>query len=134
MLVRFLRNYRGYRTDERLFYEGDVAEVRPNHGRGLIAEGWAEKADDKTPDQPREVTAAGSGPSKRPLIDVPGASRFADAFKDVGIHTAFDLAHAGKTMLTRAQGVGEKRAEQLQQAARDLLYPEPEPEVDNGAS
>lgn len=125
MLVRFLRNYRGYRTEERLFFAGDVGEVRANHARGLIAEGWAEAAPKAKPMKPREEVPVVSTVSGIPLIEVDGVEPYADAFKDIGVRNAFELAHASIKMLTKAQGIGEKRAAQLRQAAQDLLYPEP---------
>jgi len=130
MRIKFLRSYRGFRTDERWFPAGSIVDL-PGHGASaLVAMGWAEKAKDDEPlSQPGEEVPVVSNVGLVSLDEVPGAEAFEDALNEVEIRTAFDLAHASLTMLTRAKGVGEKRAEQLQQAARELLYPEPEEEV-----
>jgi len=132
MRIKFLRSYRGFRTDERWFPAGSIVDL-PGHGASaLVALGWAEKAkegqDDEPLSQPDEAVPVISSVGLVSLAEVPGAEAFEDAFNEVEIRTAFDLAHASLTVLTRAKGVGEKRAEQLQRAARELLYPEPEPE------
>lgn len=130
MRIKFLRSYRGFRTDERWFPAGSIVDL-PGHGASaLVAMGWAEKAKDDAPlSQPGETVSVVSNAGLVSLAEVPGVEAFEDALNEVEIRTAFDLAHASLTMLTRAKGVGEKRAEQLQQAARELLYPEPEEEV-----
>jgi len=131
MRIKFLRSYRGFRTDERWFPAGSIVDL-PGHGASaLVAMGWAEKVKDDEPlSQPGEEVPVISNAGLVSLAEVPGASAFEDALNEVEIRTAFDLAHASLTMLTRAKGVGEKRAAELQQAARELLYPEPEGEVD----
>lgn len=129
MRVTFLRDHRGYETQERYFTVGQSADLPTTDARALIARGWARQAKDgDAVSEPAEVVPTISTATLVPLSDVAGAEAFEDALNEVEIRTAFDLAHASMTMLTRAKGVGEKRAEALQQAARELLYPEGEAE------
>jgi len=136
MKVRFLRDHRGYETDERYYTTGQVADLPARKAAALLANGWARKVGDReVVAEPVEAVPLASTTATVPLADVPGAAALEDALNEIGIRTAHDLAHATKVFLTRAQGIGEKRAEQLRQAARDLLYPEPAPDdnaEDNG--
>jgi len=129
MRITFKRDHRGYETQERFFEAGKTADLPAVDARRLIALGWAEVAEKGAAvAAPSEEGPTVSTASTVPLADVPGAAALEDALNEIEIRTAHDLAHATKVFLTRAKGVGEKRAAELQQAARDLLYPEPEPE------
>ena len=125
MKVEFLQDYRGWVTQERFFQKGAVVDLEEATAKQLIKDRRAVS----TQAEPSQELQEAIDEDKRfdvPLVDIPGIGEAAEVqLQEIGIVTAFDLAHASPGYVARGvSGMGEKKANKIITAARELVYEE----------